>query len=122
MKDKFKEMEASLKIQEQTTEAILKKNIAFIENYFKKIRDAPRNIVDDTDKWLKQAKEKLDKFALNSSDPNYIAYDMLESKNPQPVGEEYNLKQDIIAAGEKILTLLENSKDISDKKADQLVN
>ena len=40
--------------------------------------------------WLKNAKAKLDVFAVNSQNPNYIAFEMLESKNPLPVGEEYN--------------------------------
>jgi len=32
LKDKFNELRTALKVQEQTSEAILKKNIAFIEN------------------------------------------------------------------------------------------
>lgn len=44
------------------------------------IRDVPKQLYDDTDKWLKMAKVKLDNFTKNSNDPNYIAFEMLENK------------------------------------------
>jgi len=32
---------------------------------------------NDADKWLKNAKVKLDNFQANNNNPNYIAFDML---------------------------------------------
>jgi hypothetical protein len=42
VKDRFKEIKASIKIQEQTTEAILKKNFTYIDSQFKMIMDVPK--------------------------------------------------------------------------------
>jgi len=44
------------------------------------IRDVPKRLYDDAEKWLKNAKSKLDNFTANSSNPNYIALEMLENK------------------------------------------
>jgi hypothetical protein len=53
---KFKELKASLKIEEQQTEMVLRKNLQHIENHFQIIRDVPHRLFDDADKWLKNAK------------------------------------------------------------------
>lgn len=68
----------------------MKKNIQHIESQFKLIRDVPNRLIQDAEKWLKNAKSKLDTFTNNSSNSNYIAYDMLENKHAPPVTGEYN--------------------------------
>ena len=40
----------------------------------------PPRLFEDADKWLKHAKVQLDNFTQYSHNPNYIAFDMLESK------------------------------------------
>lgn len=52
------------------------------------------------------AKEKLDAFEANLDKPNYINYDMLESKDA-------NAGSDICNFGEQLLEKLEEHKDIS---------
>lgn len=64
-------------------------------------------MIEDAEKWLKNAKSKLDLFTNNSADTNYIAYDMLENKNAPSVSGEYTSNQDIIGSGEKILLQLD---------------
>jgi uncharacterized protein YlaN (UPF0358 family) len=60
------------------------------------IMDVPKRLYDDAEKWLKNARVKLDNFTANSQNPNYIALEMLESKgSPTTKGES-----DIIASGE----------------------
>ena len=62
MKNKFKEMRAILNVQEQTTEAILKKNFTYIENELKTLKSLDYSMFSEADKWLKNAKVKLDTF------------------------------------------------------------
>jgi len=62
LKDRFKEMRVMLKVQEQTTEAILKKNLTYIENELKNLKSLDYKMFSDADKWLKNAKVKLDNF------------------------------------------------------------
>ena len=66
------------------------KNIQYIEQKFKVIRDLPKRLIEDAEKWLKNAKSKLDTFTNNSSNPNYIAYDMLENKSAPSVEGGYS--------------------------------
>jgi len=80
VRDKFKELKASLKIHEQTIKNNLKKNMFHLENQFKIIRDMPNRLFEDSDKWIKIAKIKLDKFMQNSENKDYIAFDMLEER------------------------------------------
>ena len=68
------------------------KNIEHIESQFKLIRDVPKRLIEDADRWLKDAKYKLDTFTNNSSNSNFIAYDMLENKHAPPVTGEYTPK------------------------------
>ena len=79
IKDKFKAIRAMLKVQEQTTDAILKKNLGYVENELKNLKSLDYKMFDDADKWLKNAKKKLDNFHANNNNPNYIAFDMLEN-------------------------------------------
>ena len=74
-----------------------------IEGQFKMIREAPKQLYEDADSWMSFAKVKLDNFIQNSSDPNFIAFDMLENKEAPPVLGDFNSKADIIQSGEKIL-------------------
>lgn len=62
MKTKFRDMRAILSVQEQTTEAILKKNFSYVENELKSLKNLDYKMFDDADKWLKNAKMKLDNF------------------------------------------------------------
>ena len=71
-----------LKIQEQIAETILKKNLAFIEGEISKLKKVPQRLFDDADEWSTVAKQKLDKFEENMDKPNFINYDMLETKEP----------------------------------------
>lgn len=59
----------------------------------------PQRLFDDAEKWLKNAKVQLDRFTMQSQNPNYIAFDMLENK----MQKMYTSEQDIIQQGEKIL-------------------
>ena len=63
VKEKFKEIKSIIKIQEAAAETILSKNIEKIEGQFKTLRDIPKKLYEDTDKWLKAAQKKLDGFA-----------------------------------------------------------
>ena len=61
---------------------------------------------EDADEWSQAAKQKLDMFEENLDKPNFINYDMLESKDA-------NAGQDICNYGELILGDLDEHKDIS---------
>ena len=55
-------MRAILNVQEQTTEAILKKNFTYVENELKSLKGLDYSMFSEADKWLKNAKVKLDTF------------------------------------------------------------
>ena len=107
-----------LKVQEQTTEAILKKNLTHIENELKNLKSLDYKMFQDADKWLKNTKVKLDNFQANNDNPNYIAFDMLANAKT-PANDDFmnsdNLEEnllddethrahpaDVISHGEKI--------------------
>lgn len=98
MKNKFKEMRAILNVQEQTTDAILKKNFTYVENELKSLKGLDYGMFSEADKWLKNAKVKLDTFQSNNENPNYIAFDMLEKKNGQQddIMNNDNLDDDLL--------------------------
>mmetsp|Transcript_13628 Transcript_13628/g.21332 ORF Transcript_13628/g.21332 Transcript_13628/m.21332 type:complete len:126 (-) Transcript_13628:979-1356(-) len=119
-------MRAMLTVQEQTTEAILKKNLSYVEGELKNLRNLDYRMFDDAEKWLKNAKVKLDNFEVNNNNPHYIAFDMLtNAKNQQAddfmnnedddllVDDSAGKNQDIIAHGEKIADLLGRVKTIN---------
>ena len=85
---------------------ILKKNLAFIENEITKMQRVPERLFVDADNWVKAARSKLDKFEENIDKPNFINYDLLESKDPSD-------GPDIINFGETLVSELEEHKDIS---------
>ena len=106
LKEKFNELKTILKIQEQKAELVLKKNLAFIDNEIAKMQRVPERLFEDADNWAKAARSKLDKFEENLDKPNFINYDLLESKDP-------GAGPDIINFGENLVTELEEHKDIS---------
>lgn len=59
------------------------------------MRDVPKRVFIEAERWIQETKVKLDKFSQNSSNPNYIAFEMLEDKD--------SLGQDVIQKGEEIL-------------------
>ena len=107
LKEKFIELKTILKIQEQIAETILKKNVAFIEDEISKLRKVPQRLFIEADEWSAAAKEKLDLFEQNLDQPNFINYDMLESKEPSADAP------DIVNFGEQLITELEEHKDLS---------
>lgn len=66
----------------------------------------PERLFEDADNWTKAARSKLDKFEENLDRPNFINYDLLESKD-QSAGP------DVINFGETLVSELEEHKDIS---------
>lgn len=66
----------------------------------------PERLFEDADNWSKAARSKLDKFEENLDTPNFINYDLLESKD-QSAGP------DVINFGETLVSELEEHKDIS---------
>ena len=94
---------------------ILKKNLAFIENEITKMQRVPERLFVDADNWVKAARSKLDKFEENLDKPNFINYDLLESKDPSE-------GPDIINFGETLVSELEEHKDISMGKVAAQIN
>ena len=93
----------------------MKKNFAFIDGEIEKLKKVPSHLFEDADGWSGEAKDKLDKFEENLDKPNFINYDMLESK-------EDNAGQDICNFGEQLLEKLEEHKDISQSKVESQIN
>ena len=115
LKEKFTELKMILKIQEQIAETILKKNLSYIENELNKMRKVPQRLFEDADEWSTAAKMKLDKFEENIDKPNFINYDMLESKEPGHT-------PDIVNFGETLINELEEHKDISAPRVKNQIN
>ena len=122
--NKFKEMRSKLKVQEQIAEAILKKNLNYMENEIKNLKSVDYTTFNDAEKWLKNAKVKLDNFQANNDNPHFIAFDMLanakQSQTDEFMGGEDNLLMDeesknidIIVHGEKIADILGKVKTIN---------
>jgi len=44
-------MRAKLKVQEQTVEAILKKNLQYVDNELKNLKGVDYRMFDEADKW-----------------------------------------------------------------------
>lgn len=55
-------MRARLKIQEQTVDAILTKNLKYVEGELKNLKSVDYSMFNEGEKWLKNAKVKLDNF------------------------------------------------------------
>lgn len=120
---KFKEMKAQLKVQEQICDAILKKNLQYVENELKNLKNIDYSKFNEAEKWLKKVKVKLDNFKANQNNPNYIAFDMLE--NAKQSNDEFNdvgdnllddpsqQNVDIIMQGENVINFLSQFKAIN---------
>ena len=129
LKDRFRQMRQILNVQEQTTEAILKKNLNHIENELKNLKSIDYKTFNDADKWLAHSKVKLDNFNENKHNPYYIAFDMLENVKTTQTDDfmnadsvEENLldddavnpkNQDVITQGERIAESLGKVKTIN---------
>lgn len=65
LKEKFKEMRNILIVQEQTTEAILLKNLQYIDKELKNLQQVDYRKFEEAEQWMKNAKVKLDNFQNN---------------------------------------------------------
>lgn len=75
----------------------MKKNLNHIENELKNLKSIDYKMFRDADKWIKNAKGKLDNFEANNNNPNYIAFDMLENtKNPDDFMNSENMEDDLL--------------------------
>lgn len=134
LKAQFKQMRNILIVQEQTTEAILLKNLTYVEKELKGLQAIDYKKFEEAERWLKTAKVKLDNFQANNNNPNYIAFDMLEGakQNQQDDGmnnedfllvEDGNRNIDIITHGERIADTIGKVKTIQPSLlASQLAN
>jgi len=105
-------------VQEQICDAILKKNLQYMENELKNLKSIDYSKFIEAEKWLKKVKVKLDNFQANQNNPNYIAFDMLENAKQQAdefadndLGDNLlvdNEQQhvDIIVQGEQVINFL----------------
>lgn len=75
------------------------------------MRRVPQRLFDDTDTWNMAARDLLDKFEQNMEVPNFINYDMLESKDANAF--------DTIAVGEALLGELDQHKDVSAQRTNK---
>lgn len=105
----------------------MKKNLNHIENELKNLKSIDYKMFHEADKWINNAKGKLDNFEANNNNPNYIAFEMLESTyNPNDFMNGENLEDDllnddagagksmdIITSGEKIAENIGKVKTIS---------
>jgi len=73
------------------------------------MRRVPQRLFVDADEWSVAAKQKLDKFEENLDKPNFINYDMLETK-------DLSNGPDIVNFGETLISELEEHKEISASK------
>ena len=55
-------MRAKLKVQEQTVEAVLKKNLNYVENELKALKNIDYSQFVEAEKWMQDAQVKLDNF------------------------------------------------------------
>ena len=96
LRQKFKDMRTILKVQEQTTEAILKKNLGYIQNELTNLKNIDYRVYADADKWMSNAKNKLDNFNNNKGNPHFIAFDMLANAKDDFMKSE-NAEDDLLA-------------------------
>lgn len=99
-------------VQEQTTEAVLQKNLVYIEKELKNLQSVDYGKFQEAEHWLKNAKIKLDNFQNNQNNPNYIAFEMMIGADNGPsdiqnnddflLVDEGGKNNDIIDTGEII--------------------
>jgi len=58
-------MKAQLKVQEQICDAILKKNLTYVDHELKNLKNIDYSKFSEAEKWLKKVKVKLDTFRSN---------------------------------------------------------
>ena len=71
----------------------MKKNLNHIESELKNLKSIDYKMFNDADKWIKNAKGKLDNFEANNNNPNYIAFDMLENAKT-PATDDFSMNGD----------------------------
>lgn len=87
--------------------------MGYIEKELKALQSVDYKLFNDAEKWMKNAKVKLDNFEQNANVPNFIAFDMLPgAKNANPeeeadcddllMNEPGEKNNDIIVYGETI--------------------
>jgi len=96
VQDTFKSLVNELKRKEERTLDILESNYNKVESFFNDVRDSNQGIFQETEVWLSNTQEKMDIFN-SSTDPNYVAFEMLEDPNPN---------NDIVRMGEGLLERL----------------
>lgn len=100
--NKFKEINNELLRKERSIMDVLERNFDSIEKTFEEIKNGPKKVVEIADKWWEEVQEKMEKFQNqteeNSSDQEYIAFEMLE---------DVDQDNDIIRVGEKVLADLD---------------
>ena len=99
-------------------DAILKKNLSYIELELRNLKNVDYKTFSEAERWLKNAKVRLDNFQANNDNPNYIAFDMLTNAKQAPNDDFMNAAEDnllddndnkpvdIIAQGERIADVL----------------
>lgn len=105
-----------LVVQEQTTEAILSKNLSYIEKELKALHAIDYKMFADAEKWMKNVKVKLDNFEANVNVPNFIAFEMLpgaKSNSPEEEADGDDLL--INETGDKNTDIIDYGEKISDK-------
>jgi len=55
-------MRAKLKVQEQIVDAILKKNLSYVDNELRSLKNVDYKTFAEAERWLKNAKVRLDNF------------------------------------------------------------
>ena len=105
IRDKHAELSRILQAQQKQCEAILERNLAYIDQGLTQLKNVPETLFDDAAGWSDLAKAKLDLFEQNESVPNFINYDMLEQKDSS--------QPDILEVGTNVMTSLEEHKDVS---------
>ena len=69
-----------------------------MEGELKNLKSVDYSTFNEGEKWLKNAKVKLDNFQANNNNENYIAFDMLENAKQtldDPLGGEDNLLDEV---------------------------
>lgn len=99
-------------------DAILKKNLSYVELELRNLKNVDYKTFAEAERWLKNAKIRLDNFQANNDNPHYIAFDMLTNAKQAPNDDFMNAAEDnllddndgkpvdIITQGERIADVL----------------
>lgn len=85
-------------------DAMVSKNLKYVENELKQLKSIDYGMFSEGEKWLKNAKIKLDAFQANNNNPHYIAFDMLQNAKQtnnldDSLGGEDNLLDEVDNTG-----------------------